>query len=517
MDNFNIEVGLQYIDSFKRIAYQPWFALAEFIDNSTQSYFNNERILKEEFKKTGESLTVSINYSKKDNTLTIKDNSIGMSVDELKSALMIGLPKENAGRSKYGIGMKTAACWFGNLWTVETSKLGENIGSKITINVPQIVASNNGNLENEPFHCSSETHYTTITIRDLNRKLHGNTLIKIKDFLSSIYRIDFSKHGLILNWQDEKLNWEGFDGKFYITQENKPYKIPFEFSIGSSAKRVAGWVGVLAIGNGGREKAGFSVIQNNRVIQGCPKAYRPSTVFGTQENGTNDLINQRVVGELFVDGFAVSHTKDQIDWEDYEEELEEELGKICADAKALARNIRAGKGNNSNEDFERVRSEALALFESELKSDEFRDKLFLEQIPNERVLEISFKRMVETTVSSEEPALIVSVGDEDDSVSVRVYFRKSSEFEPYVVIETTQIENEIIIILNALHPYWLEIKMIEGFLTYIRNSVYDGLSEWKARRKTSRLNPETIRHIKDSFMRLPYEILNNKFFPPDDE
>ena len=73
-------------------------------------------------------------------------------------------------------------------------------------------------------------------------------------------------------------------------------KVPFDFIV--NGKKVWGWAGVLA--NGSRADAGFSIIQANRVIKGWPESYRPTTLFGDQEGGSNDLVNQRLVGELFL-------------------------------------------------------------------------------------------------------------------------------------------------------------------------------------------------------------------------
>jgi hypothetical protein len=516
MKNIQIGLGIQYIGSFKRLAYESWYALAEFVDNSTQSYLNNKDVIDEIFKLDGGRLEININYSANDDTLIIQDNSIGMSADELTKALIIGTPKgEEAGRSKYGIGLKTAACWFGNTWTVNTKKLNELTGTEVTIDVNKIVDEENPDLLTKSFDANPEDHYTIITITNLNKKLRGKTISKIKEFLRSIYRMDFKNYGLILNWQGESLSWTGFEDRLYITQENKPYKKDFKFEIGDPKKTVRGWVGVLA--KGSRDDAGFSVIQNDRVIQGCPKAYRPSKLFGEQEMGTNDLVNQRLVGELFVDGFAVSHTKDKILWEnDEEEELENQLKEICSDARALAQNLRVGKITNIDLS-DRIRTEALTVFETELKSDEFKDRIFVDVLPSEKVIELSYKKMVESTVSVDEPSLLVQVGDNEDSITVKVFLRRNSEFEPYVLIETTSENNTIVVIINILHPYFAELKNLDGYLVFIRHSVYDGISEWKAIKKTGKLNPDTIKYIKDSLMRLPYEILNNKFSPSINE
>jgi hypothetical protein len=82
------------------------------------------------------------------------------------------------------------------------------------------------------------------------------------------------------------------------------YKKDFLFEV--NGKPVLGWVGILKQGAGGRVEAGFSVIQAKRVIHGWPEAWRPMAIYGPY--GTNDLVNQRLVGELELDGFEVSHS-----------------------------------------------------------------------------------------------------------------------------------------------------------------------------------------------------------------
>ncbi len=106
----DLKVGLDVINSYKRLAYTPWHAIAEFIDNSTQSYFDSKLVLDQAYKAEQGGLLVSVVYSKEDDILRIVDNSIGMSFEELQDALTVALPPKNtSGRSKYGMGLKTAA------------------------------------------------------------------------------------------------------------------------------------------------------------------------------------------------------------------------------------------------------------------------------------------------------------------------------------------------------------------------------------------------------------------------
>ena len=37
-------IGPDAITSYRRLAYSPWHAIAEFVDNSTQSHFDNQAV-----------------------------------------------------------------------------------------------------------------------------------------------------------------------------------------------------------------------------------------------------------------------------------------------------------------------------------------------------------------------------------------------------------------------------------------------------------------------------------------
>src|SRR5713101_9388894 len=131
-----------------------------------------------------------------------------MSGAELANAVVIGRPPANTrGRSKYGLGLKTGACWFGDLWSVETKKLGEATAHKITVSVPR-VANNHLTLPHKKMPAETGEHYTIIEIRKLHRLITGRTSGKVKEYLRSLYRVDIRKELLILKWNDESLTWD---------------------------------------------------------------------------------------------------------------------------------------------------------------------------------------------------------------------------------------------------------------------------------------------------------------------
>lgn len=457
------------INSYKRLAYTPWHALAEFIDNSTQAYFDNRHLLDAALATEGDILEVSIAYDKDAGQLRISDNSIGMSLPDLEHALHVALPPKNtAGRSKYGMGLKTAACWLGNMWTIKTKKLGEAVEHQATINVEKIAAGE-GALEYKAIEGRApEKHYTVIEISDLNRSFQGRTLGKIREFLGSMYREDFRAKRLRLTWNGTPLEWKEVDDRILKAVNGSMYKKTFEFEV--DGKKVHGWVGILD--KGGRADAGFSVIHCGRVVRGWPDSWRPSRLYG-QFQGSNDLVNQRLVGEIHLDGFEVSHTKDDILWlGDQEDQVEKKLLQCCEDYRQTAQDRRKG------DDDERGPSEtetnvALDELKKELTSPEMVDAILLETVPAPEVSgdagpdDYDSIRGFDATFSA-------TIG----KLGVKGFLRPDmSPNDPYVTHDSAH-ESEVLIIINQTHPHWKQLKGSDGVLNYLRHCVYDGIAEW---------------------------------------
>lgn len=505
--SIQLQIGLDVINSYKRLAYTPWHAIAEFVDNSTQAYFDNKILLNEALTSEGDSLFVNISYTREGTgLLRIEDNSIGMSYDELKHALHIANPPKNpTGRSRYGMGMKTAACWIGDLWHIKTKKLGESIEHNITIDVNKVAGGNN-DLQYEAVEADSDSsHYTIIEIKDHNRKFHGQTVGKIKRFLSSMYRVDFRNNDLILRWQDEVLTWDEYDDRLLIARDGSKYQKDFMFNIDDA--KVWGWVGVLEAGS--RADAGFSIIHSGRVIKGFPDAWRPSTLYG-QLQGSNDLINQRLIGEINLDAFEVSHTKDDILWLDNQEEMvEDALRKHCGDYREIARIYRKGQ-NNPKGPSEIEIDAAVDELKKELNSPEMTDHINISAPLPEEAVKQTFKQLTNSIIDSTEETFNATLAGD---IKVLGYIDDNlSPNDPYLMIDTTK-PKQLIVIVNTTHPYWHTLKGSEGVLHYLRHCVYDGVAEWQASKKISRLDPDTLRLLKDRLLRIPFEIQMHSIDP----
>ena len=239
-----LEIGLNAIASYRRLDYEIWYALAEFVDNSTQSFANHAEVLKDAYENEGEGLEVRITYERTgaEPLVRIVDNAMGMDYAELEQALRIAHPPDNpSGRCRYGMGMKTASCWIGNRWTVTTKKLGETTEYTVEVDVPRIEKGDPDLRTTRVTDQDPATHYTRLEIFDHNREFKGRTIGKIKDYLKSMYRQDFRNGTLRLFYNDEELTWEDFDKRLRINRAGERIKNAFSFSIGG--KLIHGWAG----------------------------------------------------------------------------------------------------------------------------------------------------------------------------------------------------------------------------------------------------------------------------------
>lgn len=316
--NIRPQVGMYA--AFSRLNYKPWFALAEFIDNSIQSFLSNQ----ERLVAAGHTGPLVIDVSIDDNEIAITDRAGGIAWSDFPRAFSPATPPTDAsGLSEFGLGMKAAACWFAKKWTVRTSALGEPVQRTVTFDIRAIVNSGTETLPIQSTSARESDHFTVITLTDLRVRPKGRTLMKIKDHLQSIYRILINegivKIRVTTAGSVEELSYAPptlLNAPYYKhrKENSRLWRQPFEVDLGD--RKVTGWAGILE--KGSHVHAGFSVFRRRRLIEGSiGETYKPTALFGTP----NSFASQRVIGELFVEGFDVSHTKDGIQWGGYEDEV----------------------------------------------------------------------------------------------------------------------------------------------------------------------------------------------------
>lgn len=330
--------------TYKNIKYDPWTAIAEFVDNSTQSFYDNEKRLKET--KYWRGLNVDIVYDRDEvngDKLVIRDNAYGMNYHDFERAIMLDSPPKKSSRSEFGMGLKTAACWFGKKWSVETIELGSGIKYSVTVDVERLRVYKDEEIDVEETSCSNKEHGTVITIWDLNRTITGRQIGKTKDQLRGMYRVDLRTGEISIKYNGTELVYEEPailhealpNGTEKIWKKELSFSIPYE----NRELSVNGYVALRETAS--TSAAGFALIRRGRVIiGGYENAYRPEEVF----EKSNSFVYQRLFGELNLDDWPVTQTKDAFDWYNgLEDALIEKLNELCSDYKDKAKKYRVGK------------------------------------------------------------------------------------------------------------------------------------------------------------------------------
>jgi hypothetical protein len=467
---------------FKRLNYTPWHALAEFVDNSTQSYFDNKPQL-DALTPGDVKLEVKIGYeSGRGGRLVISDNAMGMSEAEVARALTIGEPPPEHGyRSQFGLGLKTAATWFGDLWQVTTKRLGAPSGLKFVFDVDKVAAGLD--VELVQFSAPEADHYTIVEIAQLNRRLITRTRERIANHLRTMYRNDLSAGWLRLIWNDEVLEAEGLP-QFAVDPDGAALYKDFAFTL--EGKTISGWAGVLE--DGSRRRAGFSILHSDRVIRSAPDAWKPATIYG-EGGGRNDLINQRLVGEIQLNEFPVSHSKDDIVWtDDQEQAVEVGLEQEIRDLVAAARNLR------------KTRPEQISPSAAKLSALELQRALAPGALTQQwfgRDTAISPKRdagELVRRVAQRPPDFAVSI----DGVEVAGYLDSSLEATDSYLTSLTE-GDRLTIVVNLRHPYAAGTTA-DGLVIHNQHSAFDSLATWRVAR--SRRQDGAHADLKDALLRI---------------
>ena len=340
MKKLNIRPDTGVYGTYKRISYEPWTALAEFVDNSTQSFYDHkEELFATKYYK---GLEVEIEYTEDPSIgdeIVIRDNAFGMDYRDFQRAIILDRPPMNTkGRNEFGMGLKAAACWFGNLWSVETTCLGSSVKYKAEIDIDNLVKYKNEEIDVDEETVSPKEHYTVIKIQRLNKKIKGKRIEKkIHELLSSIYRADFRTGNIKVFYNGNLLEFQEVSP--YIDENNTEWKKEVNFTIPYRDKEleVKGFIAIRIPGD--VKNAGFTLLRRGRVIVGGPeKNYRPYEVFGA----SNGFPYQRLYGELQMDNWPVTQAKDGFDWsnEDLEAKFIEKLIEISKDFRTKADNLR---------------------------------------------------------------------------------------------------------------------------------------------------------------------------------
>ena len=315
----DIRPGVGILSVLRHLNYKPWYALAEFVDNSVESFSQHQNQLRAHhgarFK-----LVVSIDIDATSPArISIRDNAAGIAIGDFGRAFRpAAIPPDRSGLAEFGMGMKSAACWFAPQWNVRTSAFGEPVTRTVRYEIANIVNDEIEELDIEEVPEEADHHYTEVVLENIFHVPVGRTVAKLKEHLTDIYRVFIREDALDLRFNGETLAPEEppILNALYFRNNDGPSKfwrkdIAFDFGEGMS---VHGFAALREIAN--TAKAGFALFRRGRVIEGSgDEGYRPAFIFGS----SNSYRYQRLFGELHLNGFEVSHTKDGFRWDENEQ------------------------------------------------------------------------------------------------------------------------------------------------------------------------------------------------------
>ena len=361
LNSVNIRPGVNVLSVLPHLNYKAWYALAEFVDNAIQSSLDKQKGLEvtdgADFR-----LHVDIRFAPQENCITIRDNAAGIAMSDYQRAFRPAeIPPDASGLSEFGMGMKSAACWFAPNWSVRTTALGENIERTVIFDIEKIVEDSTEELHVISTKVSADKHYTEIRLDNIRRFPQGRTVQKIKDHLSSIYRVFIREDSLLLTVDGDPLPYKDPDilvAPRYRDPDGPAitWKKDIEIDLGDN-RSATGFVAIRETGN--TRLAGLALFRRKRLIMGSfDETYRPEDIFGR----STTFAFQRIFGEIHLKGFHVSHTKDGIKWENAEETFLNELRtELSGDALPLLQQVRE---HRSKKDVKATRKDATAALKS---------------------------------------------------------------------------------------------------------------------------------------------------------
>ncbi len=318
MNTVSTKIEPALFNQFANLNFKPHQALAEYIDNAIQSYLNNKN--NPNFKTSDYKFEVSIDfewdeakdrktYAKK---IVITDNAGGITANKFQSAFITAhRPEDNTGLNEYGMGMKTASCWFSRCWSLRTKAYGERIVRSATFDVDKIISESIEEIDViEEEDKNHSRPYTIVTLEKLVEKnnITKAKLPKIKRSLESVYRQMLRTGEITIKLDHEPLYFNDY------TVMNKPYfkdylgeDIEWTTNVNScfGKKQISGFIGLLA--SESSTNNGIVLIRRGRVVVGEEEG---NHLYIKSLMGSKGMPqDKRVFGELEVKGFNVTFNK----------------------------------------------------------------------------------------------------------------------------------------------------------------------------------------------------------------
>ena len=311
---------------------------------------------------------------------------------------------------------------------------------------------------------------------------------KVKRHLASIYRDFFRKGILDLYINGEKLSYKTpkiLNTPYFETPtgENVNWKQEVDFDFGDDHNggrlKAKGFVAVMETMS--VRDSGFALFRRGRVIEGSAdndEGFRPPALSGSL--GSHRY--KRLFGELHLEGFNVSHTKDGFQWDDnmeaFLEILKEELES--ENSIPILKQADRYRVRESAKKYKEVSKKVVDNTTDKIKDDISQDvqNVVIKPIPD-RVVEPSLKEVFK----SYHKKFPLNISNIDYMVHIELSYDETIDeliqVGDHLIPEKTTNYKNIGVRLSLIHPFMVEFagddhKVIEPLLRMV---VALGLSE----------------------------------------
>ncbi|MGI3781937.1 MAG: ATP-binding protein, partial [Janthinobacterium lividum] len=475
MAEVSIQPPSDVYDTFGRLNYKPWYALAEFVDNATQNYADHRGQLL----RTGqEDLHVDIRYD--NDSLSITDDANGMNLEEFSRAIRLNAkPPNQGGRSEFGMGLKTAACWFGRRWVLTSTRLGEPTRYQVTFDLESISQDKPTTIHVSEEPADPHEHGTQLRIEELRNRIHGRAGQTVRKSLASMYRGDLLS-GLLLSVNRERLVYDPPplysealpDGRI------RTWQTPIDLDVTDPhtglVHKVTGWAGIRE--KMSRQESGFALMRRGRlVIGGYAAGWRPGEIFGQVASARW----QRLTGELHCNTFPVNFSKDGFAWDSgLEEALIEALLPPLGEYRTKAGNIKKNEHEVSTADLGRAAADLQQRFDA---SDLRRDLTRLETPSHPATDPVDDPTVREEMVQQAEGPAELKVPLPVGFLTARLYLARERPGDDWMTPSFAH-PDEVDVFLNTAHPWVAAASGNEAALqTVVQFALATALAEKRAR------------------------------------
>ena len=454
----DITIGPNMFGRMSDIKNTPSHVLAEFVDNALQSYRDNKDKLEQIDPDYHLKVEISFEWKedKADSIIHIKDNAAGINEQQYYEAFKLAnTPDNNQGLNEFGMGMKTAALWLGELWSLKTTALGDAIQRSTSFDLNKVMTNSLQALPIFTKPASENEHYTQVDITNLTPNAPTSKSIqRIKDELSSIYRKSLRSHEMEIVVNGESLVFIDspvLQAPFARTPKGPvlTWRKDIDFKFGKY--KAKGFIGILRDINA--TKNGFVLLRRGRVVIGAEDGFRyfPKSLCGSAGN----FRYKRLFGELELEGFDVSFNKNDLKDRENLDALMDALKSVIhtrdfdlyTQAEEYRLDVRTKQVNKivRGHNTSKSKSEEVVSI-STTKSD-----------PPKGSLETAPQPTLQFEPETEEP---VVMGEYDDYFKVDgVQYRLNVQFvtsgSDLIWVDTSQKKDNIVICkINANHPYF---------------------------------------------------------------